>query len=453
MNVLRVVTLACIACVSGWAQFTSLPNTGGGGGAPTAGTAITVAGQQVSLDVASQAEAEAGVSATKGMTPQRTAQAIAALAAGASVSGDGMVSNSGGTLTGRTITSTCLIVTNGDGVAGAPTIEPDYTCLAGLAENNPFSGVNDFTSGALILPNSTTVPSTCTAGSLYFDTDGTSGERLKVCNATDSYITAGSSSTPTAPVDPTSDTFMNYLTWKDDFMCANSSSTSATAFYGDLSKWRLLNNTGTGAVSCEPADSTMAGIVRLSTTTTSASDSTLYMGFPTSSQGSIPNLGSSGPFVASGSDPAWKAVFYFRTDDTAVTDYDTFVGFQSISGSFPTSNLIGMFLDSGGTPAGLCDSGSVATGNFGFANNAAGTGACVDSGVAAVANTNYKVEIWSDVLGTVKFSLNGGGTSSVTGAPTTQMMPVFSVGNSTAGTTLKILDIDYFAFIGRGLVR
>lgn len=45
-----------------------------------AGTAITVNADDVALDIASQAEAEAGELNNKGMTPLRTAQAIAALA-------------------------------------------------------------------------------------------------------------------------------------------------------------------------------------------------------------------------------------------------------------------------------------------------------------------------------------------------------------------------------------
>lgn len=56
---------------------------GGAGGNYTlavgAGTGITVNADDVALNVASQGEAEAGTSSTKAMTPERTAQAIAAL--------------------------------------------------------------------------------------------------------------------------------------------------------------------------------------------------------------------------------------------------------------------------------------------------------------------------------------------------------------------------------------
>ncbi len=47
---------------------------------------------------------------------------------GASVTGNGMVSNSGGTLTGRTIAAgSGITVTNGDGIAGAPSIALNLT--------------------------------------------------------------------------------------------------------------------------------------------------------------------------------------------------------------------------------------------------------------------------------------------------------------------------------------
>lgn len=64
-----------------------------------------------------------------------------------------------------------------------------YT-LAGTvtnSANHTYSGVNNFTSGTLRTPNSTTLPGTCTTGDLYVDTDAASGQRFCVCEASNTW--------------------------------------------------------------------------------------------------------------------------------------------------------------------------------------------------------------------------------------------------------------------------
>lgn len=52
-------------------------------------------------------------------------------------------------------------------------------------------GTLDLGSGLLEVPNSTSLPGTCTPGQVYFDTDATSGQRFYACNATDSWVALG----------------------------------------------------------------------------------------------------------------------------------------------------------------------------------------------------------------------------------------------------------------------
>jgi hypothetical protein len=172
----------------------------------------------------------------------------------ASVSGNGMVSNSGGTLTGRTITGASgITITNADGIAGNPTIAPDLSVVAGLAEDNTWSGIQDL-SGTTSLrfkfgtaaaasgdcdasteegnwylqsqdgatANSqayicarigastygwrpmghfvdNTAPATCLTGQVWFDSNATAGSNWFGCTAANTWtlMSGGSSSTTT----------------------------------------------------------------------------------------------------------------------------------------------------------------------------------------------------------------------------------------------------------------
>ena len=83
------------------------------------------------------------------------------------------------TWTTRTITGTAnqIAVADGDGVAGAPTLS--------------ISPVLDLTSKTLRVPNSTTLPATCTVGDSYMDTDATSGARWYLCESTNTWAAQG----------------------------------------------------------------------------------------------------------------------------------------------------------------------------------------------------------------------------------------------------------------------
>lgn len=79
----------------------------------------------------------------------------------------------------RTLTGTSneISVSNGDGVAGDPTLSLPSTVT--------------LTSKALILPNSITLPATCSVGQIYMDTDATSGQRLYACQAANTWALQG----------------------------------------------------------------------------------------------------------------------------------------------------------------------------------------------------------------------------------------------------------------------
>lgn len=51
-----------------------------------------------------------------------------------------------------------------------------------------YTGVNNFASGTLRIPSSTTLPATCTTGDQYMDTDASAGSRLYLCEAADTWV-------------------------------------------------------------------------------------------------------------------------------------------------------------------------------------------------------------------------------------------------------------------------
>ena len=83
------------------------------------------------------------------------------------------------TTAARTLTGTAneVSVANGDGAAGNPTISLPATV--------------DLTSKTLRIPNSTTLPGTCTVGDMSMDTDATSGQRLYLCQAANTWVLQG----------------------------------------------------------------------------------------------------------------------------------------------------------------------------------------------------------------------------------------------------------------------
>lgn len=83
------------------------------------------------------------------------------------------------TTAARTITGTSeeIAVSNGDGAAGNPTLSLPSTV--------------NFSSKTVRLPGSTTLPATCTVRDIYVDTDATSGQRLYLCESTNTWVLQG----------------------------------------------------------------------------------------------------------------------------------------------------------------------------------------------------------------------------------------------------------------------
>jgi hypothetical protein len=54
-----------------------------------------------------------------------------------------------------------------------------------------WTGSHDFGGATLEIPNSASLPGTCTVGMVYMDTDATSGQRIYACEATNSWVLQG----------------------------------------------------------------------------------------------------------------------------------------------------------------------------------------------------------------------------------------------------------------------
>lgn len=72
----------------------------------------------------------------------------------------------------------------------ATTFPAGSDTVATLGGTQTFSGAKTFT-GRLNLPNSTTRPATCIVGDVYIDTDATSGQRVYICESTDTWVVQG----------------------------------------------------------------------------------------------------------------------------------------------------------------------------------------------------------------------------------------------------------------------
>lgn len=138
----------------------------------TAGTGLTGGGdlsanRTISADVASQEEAEAGSSSSKLMTPQRTAQAIAALAASPTVLYNRRPALQRGSLFYKTAATTISVV------AGAVFNGKIYATTTAVTMPGSFTNNSDYaiwqhpSTGALVADASfTTAPAGATGGSI-----------------------------------------------------------------------------------------------------------------------------------------------------------------------------------------------------------------------------------------------------------------------------------------------
>lgn len=60
-----------------------------------------------------------------------------------------------------------------------------------LAANFAWTGSHDFGAATVEIPNSTSLPGTCSTGQIYADTDATSGQRLYLCQSANTWVLQG----------------------------------------------------------------------------------------------------------------------------------------------------------------------------------------------------------------------------------------------------------------------
>lgn len=94
--------------------------------------------------------------------------------------GNGFLAKTGANTTAsRTFNGTTneISITNGSGASGSPVISLASTL--------------NLSTKTVRLPNSTTLPATCTVGDIYMDTDATTGQRLYACESTNTWALQG----------------------------------------------------------------------------------------------------------------------------------------------------------------------------------------------------------------------------------------------------------------------
>jgi len=106
------------------------------------------------------------------------------------------------------------------------------------------TGTYDFGGASVEVPNSTSLPATCTVGQIYMDTDATSGQRIYACESTDTWALQGdgggggtSRTNLTLPVQ--SAKLTGSFVTMTPAGCSTTASTSAAIDAGD-GNWRLL---------------------------------------------------------------------------------------------------------------------------------------------------------------------------------------------------------------------
>jgi len=124
-----------------------------------------------------------GVTCADDSVNSRTNCAISGTATGLADPGsNGIVTRTASnTTTARTIMGTTneVAITNGDGVSGNPTVAlASDVDLSGKTTTKP-------------VKTGTSLPSTCAAGELFYDTDATAGQNLYGCTATDTWTLQG----------------------------------------------------------------------------------------------------------------------------------------------------------------------------------------------------------------------------------------------------------------------
>ncbi len=114
----------------------------------------------------------------------------------------GVGTNLTGTASGLTAGAATVLATartiagvSFDGSANIAIASTGLSDTANLVRNNAANtwstGAQVFTAATLRVPNSTTLPATCTVGDSYMDTDATSGARWYLCESTDTWAVQG----------------------------------------------------------------------------------------------------------------------------------------------------------------------------------------------------------------------------------------------------------------------
>jgi len=283
------------------------------------------------------------------------------------------------------------------------------------------------TSKTLRVPNSTSLPGTCTVGDSYMDTDATTGARWYLCEATNTWAVQGAAASYN-PMDRT----VAYL--RDEFTPAVQNDGS-TIILGQLA-WMRQNNPTT-AYSTTNLSQSHPGILRV--TNSSSAVGAIDLGASSAATLSNPTAYAN-----------WEFQFAFRV--SAISANNVYrMGLYNAFANNPT-DYYGLIFD-----------GSTDTSWKVVMRAASGSTLTADSGVAASTANWFTMRIRSLVTGTVlvSFSTNGGAWSTekticasgcdVSGTmPTTTMTPFVYAYNSSGTTSV---DMDFFAMNVTGLTR
>ncbi len=201
------------------------------------------------------------------------------------------------TAVSRTITSTSLIVQNGDGVAGNLTVDLDGAVTP------------SFTSGTA------TVSGNCSVGQFYFETDA---NLLSGCTATNTWRTFVSTSDSTRSANS-----LTSIDIVEDFLTGVGSTSGQAGWWGPL-----ISAVATGVATEIPGVYPHVGIMRLASNVSNDNSGALV------AMGNTVGL----PWGTSWDSTDWTidVIFQPGSNSTAITNTDTEIGLTSAS-AFPIS--------------------------------------------------------------------------------------------------------------------
>lgn len=156
----------------------------------------------------------------------------------------------------NTITADVTLTHNGliDTFSELDAIVADKSLL-NIADNFTITGDYDIGGGIFQVPNSTSLPGTCSIGDLYFDTDATSGQRFYGCESSNTWALQGDgdtgassaySWTPLTTYGETASATTSPFWLQDTFYASSTSFFTELATFGDTTS---TNATSTGTLS------------------------------------------------------------------------------------------------------------------------------------------------------------------------------------------------------------